>query len=114
MRKRKIAPGTQNIRASTGLELQVMMPVVNAPFRLYYAYNPLIVQTVPAAADCRRPLHVPEPGHVPQLGGDSLDELLRSLRSGRCSVSPSDGRSNDSATAADGRRATIENSRSFI
>ena len=54
MRKRKIAPGTQDIRASTGLELQVMMPVVNAPFRLYYAYNPLIVQTVlqpPVVAD---------------------------------------------------------------
>ena len=29
---------------STGLELQVMLPVVNAPFRLYWAYNPLIVQ----------------------------------------------------------------------
>jgi outer membrane protein insertion porin family len=41
----RIAPGTQNVRASTGLELQVMMPVVNAPFRIYYAYNPLIVQT---------------------------------------------------------------------
>jgi outer membrane protein insertion porin family len=26
---------------STGLELQVIMPVVNAPFRIYYAYNPL-------------------------------------------------------------------------
>ena len=26
---------------STGLELQVIMPVVNAPFRVYYAYNPL-------------------------------------------------------------------------
>jgi len=37
-----IAPGTQKIRASTGLELQVLMPVVNAPFRLYYAYNPLL------------------------------------------------------------------------
>jgi outer membrane protein insertion porin family len=35
-----IAPGTQKIRASTGLELQVLMPVVNAPFRLYWAYNP--------------------------------------------------------------------------
>jgi outer membrane protein insertion porin family len=35
-----IAAGTQKIRASTGLELQVMMPVVNAPFRVYYAYNP--------------------------------------------------------------------------
>jgi outer membrane protein insertion porin family len=37
-----IAPGTQKIRASTGLELQVLMPVVNAPFRLYWAYNPLL------------------------------------------------------------------------
>ena len=26
---------------STGLELQVILPVVNAPFRVYYAYNPL-------------------------------------------------------------------------
>jgi hypothetical protein len=40
-----IAPGTQAIRTSTGLELQVIMPVVNAPFRLYWAYNPNIVQT---------------------------------------------------------------------
>jgi len=28
-------------RMSTGAELQVVLPVVNAPFRLYYAYNPL-------------------------------------------------------------------------
>ena len=28
-------------RMSTGLELQVVLPVVNAPFRIYYAYNPL-------------------------------------------------------------------------
>jgi outer membrane protein insertion porin family len=40
----KIAPGTQNMRSSTGIELQVMMPVVNAPFRLYWAYNPQIVR----------------------------------------------------------------------
>jgi outer membrane protein insertion porin family len=39
-----IAPGTQKIRASTGVELQVLMPVVNAPFRLYWAYNPSIFQ----------------------------------------------------------------------
>jgi len=37
-----IAPGTQKIRSSTGLELQVLMPVVNAPFRLYWAYNPTL------------------------------------------------------------------------
>jgi outer membrane protein insertion porin family len=40
----RIAPGTQKIRASTGVELQVMLPVVNAPFRLYWAYNPSIVR----------------------------------------------------------------------
>jgi outer membrane protein insertion porin family len=39
-----VAPGTQAIRTSTGVELQVMMPVVNAPFRLYWAYNPNVVQ----------------------------------------------------------------------
>ena len=39
-----IAAGTQNIRMSTGLELQVLMPVVNAPFRIYWAYNPLRVE----------------------------------------------------------------------
>jgi outer membrane protein insertion porin family len=41
-----IAPGTQKIRTSTGLELQVIMPMVNAPFRLYWAYNPTRVDTV--------------------------------------------------------------------
>lgn len=32
-------------RMSTGLELQVIMPIVNAPFRFYYAYNPLRLNT---------------------------------------------------------------------
>ena len=40
----RIAPNTQKPRMSTGVELQVMLPVVNAPFRLYWAYNPLIVR----------------------------------------------------------------------
>jgi outer membrane protein insertion porin family len=42
--KIQIAPGTQKIRTSTGLELQVMLPVVNAPFRVYFAYNPTNVR----------------------------------------------------------------------
>jgi outer membrane protein insertion porin family len=42
--KVQIAPGTQKPRASTGLELQVMLPVVNAPFRVYFAYNPAVVR----------------------------------------------------------------------
>jgi outer membrane protein insertion porin family len=33
-------------RMSTGLELQLFLPVVNAPFRVYYAYNPLRLDTV--------------------------------------------------------------------
>lgn len=32
-------------RMSTGLELQVLLPIINAPFRIYYAYNPLIMNT---------------------------------------------------------------------
>jgi outer membrane protein insertion porin family len=40
-----IAPGTQKVRTSTGIELQVLMPVVNAPFRIYWAYNPTILET---------------------------------------------------------------------
>jgi outer membrane protein insertion porin family len=39
-----IAPGTQKIRMSTGLEIDVILPVVNAPFRVYYAYNPTTVR----------------------------------------------------------------------
>ncbi|HVP46796.1 MAG TPA: outer membrane protein assembly factor BamA [Bryobacteraceae bacterium] len=41
--KVKLAPGSQNVRASTGIELQVLLPVVQAPFRVYWAYNPLRV-----------------------------------------------------------------------
>jgi outer membrane protein insertion porin family len=29
---------------SNGIELQVLLPVVNAPFRVYWAYNPLVVR----------------------------------------------------------------------
>ena len=36
----KAVPGTNWVpRMSTGLELQVMLPIINAPFRIYYAYN---------------------------------------------------------------------------
>jgi outer membrane protein insertion porin family len=37
-----IVPGSNYVpRMSNGAELQVILPIVNAPFRLYYAYNPL-------------------------------------------------------------------------
>jgi outer membrane protein insertion porin family len=32
-------------RISTGLELQMFLPVINAPFRIYWAYNPLRLDT---------------------------------------------------------------------
>jgi outer membrane protein insertion porin family len=42
----KTVPGSNfTPRMSTGLELQVILPIVNAPFRIYYAYNPLILNT---------------------------------------------------------------------
>ncbi|HEY3839184.1 MAG TPA: BamA/TamA family outer membrane protein, partial [Bryobacteraceae bacterium] len=49
-----IAPGTEHMRMSTGLEIQVMLPVVNAPFRVYYAFNPMLVReyiNTPVVAD---------------------------------------------------------------
>ncbi|HUJ20949.1 MAG TPA: outer membrane protein assembly factor BamA [Bryobacteraceae bacterium] len=52
--KVRLAPGTQNWRASTGIELQVLLPVVQAPFRVYWAYNPLRVEQMlqpPIVAD---------------------------------------------------------------
>ena len=42
--KVKIAPGTQAMRMSTGLEIDVILPIVQAPFRVYYAYNPSVVR----------------------------------------------------------------------
>jgi outer membrane protein insertion porin family len=42
--KVRIVPGTQKMRASVGLELQVLLPVVQAPFRIYWAYNPSLVR----------------------------------------------------------------------
>ncbi len=38
----KTVPGSNFVpRMSNGAELQVILPIVNAPFRIYYAYNPL-------------------------------------------------------------------------
>jgi outer membrane protein insertion porin family len=39
-----IAPGTQRMRMSTGLELQVVLPIVQAPFRIYWSYNPVVLR----------------------------------------------------------------------
>ena len=43
----KFLPGTNSgLRASTGAEVQVIMPVINAPFRLIFAINPLRISRV--------------------------------------------------------------------
>jgi outer membrane protein insertion porin family len=52
--QRNIRPisGTNFVpRMSTGAELSVIMPVINAPFRLYYAYNPLRLYERPFCND---------------------------------------------------------------
>jgi outer membrane protein insertion porin family len=36
-------------RMSTGLEFQVFLPIINAPFRIYWAYNPLRLDTTATA-----------------------------------------------------------------
>jgi outer membrane protein insertion porin family len=42
----KTISGTNYVpRVSTGLELQVLLPIVQAPFRIFYAYNPLVLNT---------------------------------------------------------------------
>jgi outer membrane protein insertion porin family len=46
-----IAHTNYAVRMSTGAELQVILPVVNAPFRIYYAYNPLRVDTTSTSPD---------------------------------------------------------------
>lgn len=37
----ELGPGNWQPRMSTGLELQMFLPVINAPFRIYWAYNPM-------------------------------------------------------------------------
>ena len=52
-------------RMSTGLELQVFLPIVNAPFRVYWAYNPLRLDTFDSP-----PIHVTRDMFPPGAAGD--------------------------------------------
>jgi outer membrane protein insertion porin family len=59
----KIVPGTNFVpRMSNGAELQVILPIVNAPFRIFYAYNPL-----------RLYRDIPQELAVPNSGPDNLN-----------------------------------------
>jgi outer membrane protein insertion porin family len=57
-----LAHTNYQIRMSTGIELQVVLPVVNAPFRLYYAYNPLRVDTLAPSQNRITPEMFPNDG----------------------------------------------------
>ncbi len=52
-------------RVSTGLELQVFLPVINAPFRVYWAYNPLRLDTFSSP-----PIHITRDMFPPGAAGD--------------------------------------------
>ena len=42
----ELLPGTNGvIRASTGVEIQFLMPMINQPFRLIFAYNPKVLKS---------------------------------------------------------------------
>jgi outer membrane protein insertion porin family len=59
-------------RMSTGLELQVFLPVVNAPFRIYWAYNPLRLDTTVNA-----PVPITRAMFPPGAAGDYTFQLAR-------------------------------------
>lgn len=58
-----VVPGTSMFRASTGLEVQVIMPVVNAPFRLIFAYNPLRLNQIITRPEGGPPVLYQEKNH---------------------------------------------------
>src|SRR5258708_39068950 len=69
-------------RVSTGLELQMFLPVVNAPFRIYWAYNPLRLNTpatppIPITRAMFPPGPAGEYTYTPAVASDGRDFLLR-------------------------------------
>ncbi len=62
-------------RMSTGLEVQVFLPVINAPFRVYWAYNPLRLDTL-----TRGPVPITRDMFPPGAAGDfTFEQAARSL-----------------------------------
>jgi outer membrane protein insertion porin family len=59
----KFLPGTNSgFRTSTGVELQVMMPVINAPFRLIMAFNPNRINSIFHGSATGLPFEIREKG----------------------------------------------------
>jgi outer membrane protein insertion porin family len=58
----RFLPGTNSgFRASTGLEVQVVMPVINAPFRLIFAFNPSRISRTYIGDTTGLPFFISEP-----------------------------------------------------
>lgn len=56
-------------RASTGLELEMFLPIVNAPFRIYWAYNPMrLDQLSQSPVPITRDMFPPCPGPLCSAG----------------------------------------------
>ncbi|HLH29904.1 MAG TPA: BamA/TamA family outer membrane protein, partial [Terriglobia bacterium] len=57
-------PGTNSgLRMSTGIEFQVIMPVLNAPFRIDYALNPARIDQNYFGPVTGIPFGIHQPGH---------------------------------------------------
>jgi len=63
-------------RMSTGLELQAMMPVINAPLRIYYAYNFLRMNTTIAPPSSISRDLFPQPGDPFGAGSYTYTQAL--------------------------------------
>jgi outer membrane protein insertion porin family len=60
----KFLPGTNSgFRSSTGVEFQVMMPVINAPFRLIFAVNPNRIHSLFYGQATGLPFRIDEKSH---------------------------------------------------
>ena len=64
----KTVPFTNIVpRMSNGAELQVILPIVNAPFRIYYAYNPLrLYRDIPSSLGHPSDCNLAQASNTPQ------------------------------------------------
>jgi outer membrane protein insertion porin family len=57
-------PGSNSgLRMSTGVEFQVIMPVINAPFRVDFAFNPARINQTYLGPNTGIPFNIQQPGH---------------------------------------------------
>jgi outer membrane protein insertion porin family len=59
----ELQESTNNVwRMSTGVEVQFLLPMINQPFRLIFAYNPMVMNTDMVLGGVRFPLREPKSG----------------------------------------------------